>query len=352
MKVAFLTRYDERRASSRVRAFRYAGPLAELGIQCRFLPWANRPRRTWPAYTVRALALARWADVVVLQKPFQPPWFVDLLAGINPRIVVDVDDAVWEPVGGDGDDATRAAELGRRLDHAASRAVAIVAGSRYLAGCLHSRGAGVVPDVVPSSVELDRFPVREHRDAHPVVVGWIGSPENLADFDACRGVLARLVAAGTAVLRVVSSAAPAFDGIPAEFVPWSASGEPREVARFDIGIMPLRDTPRSRGRCGFKAVEYMAAGVPVVSSALAGPSEVVEHGVTGFLAGDEAGWEEHLVALGGDPDLRRRMGEAGRRMVAERYSTSANAPRLAEILARAAGRPDTVAPARTSEAQR
>ena len=333
MNVGFLTRYDERRASSRVRAYRYAGPLAELGVNCRFVPWANRPRRAWPAYTARALALAVWADVIVLQKPFQPPWFVDALARINPRIVVDVDDAVWEPV--DRGDAARAFELGRRLDHAGSRAVAVTTGSRYLAECLRDRGLARVPHVLPSSVELDRFPLHEHRDVRPAVVGWIGSPENLSDLAACRAPLVRLVASRTAVLRVMSSRPPTFEDLPAQFVPWSAAEGPGRVATFDIGIMPLCDTPRSRGRCGFKAIEYMAAGVPVVTSPLAGPSEVVEHGVTGFHAENDAAWERYLGLLADAAALRQRMGSAGRFAASERYSVKANASRLAGILAAA-----------------
>jgi len=145
------------------------------------------------------------------------------------------------------------------------------------------------------------------------------------------------VAAGEATLRVVSSRPAPLQDISAEFVPWSIEAEPAAVSGFDIGIMPLRDTARTRGRCGFKAIECMAAGVPVVASPVRGPSEVVSHGVTGYLAADDAEWEARLQELAGDHELRSRMGRAGRERVAAAYSAAAWAPRLAALLeARAA----------------
>lgn len=336
MKVAFLTRYDERRASSRVRAYRYAPYLAELGITARYLPWANRPRVQWPTYVVRSLALAAWADVVVLHKPFHPPWFVEALRRCNARLVVDVDDAIWEPTG--PDDAARATELGRRLGVTLRSAVAAVAGNRILADWLVDRAPGLQVTVIPSPVEPERVPVRHHQPVPRPVVGWIGSPENLRELEVCARPLASLAREERVCIRVVSSKAPRLDGCPVEFVPWSLATEAAAVATFDIGIMPLVDTPRTRGRCGFKAIEYMAAGIPVVASAVPGPADVVEDGVTGFLVDDRPGWERALQRLITDHALRATLGAAGRRRVEERYATSVTADQLAAVLREAAGR--------------
>jgi glycosyltransferase involved in cell wall biosynthesis len=339
VRVAFLTRYDRRRASSRVRAYQYGPHLAALGFTCRFLPWGERPRPRWPAYVVRALALARWADVVVLQKPFQPVWFVDALARLNPHLVVDVDDAVWEaPDGSHTGAVQRAAELGRRFDHAARRAGLVIVGSNHLAELVRGRCPETEVHVLPSCVEFDRFPPHRHRPGRPAVVGWIGSPENLAEIGVCEQALRRLVTAGEVTLRVVSSRPAPLSDLPAQFAPWSIEGEPVAVSGFDIGIMPLRDTARTRGRCGFKAIECMAAGVPVVASPVPGPSEVVSHGVTGYLAANDTEWEARLQELARDHELRSRMGQAGRERVASAYSAAACAPRLAALLEARTGR--------------
>jgi glycosyltransferase involved in cell wall biosynthesis len=277
------------------------------------------------------MALARWANVVVLQKPFHPDWFIDTLANLNRNIVVDIDDAVWEPVA--GQDIERAAVLGGRLDYIISRARLLVTGSQYLADILQHRNPAIRAHVLPSSVEISQFAIHNHGASGPVVAGWIGSPEHLRDISVCRVPLAKLVKKGDLHLRVVSSDPLGLDDLPSEFVRWSANREPSHVASFDIGIMPLRDTPRSRGRCGFKAIQYMAAGVPVVSSALPGPSDVVEDGVTGFVVDDDEGWRVRLTELARDAELRKRIGAAGRAAVKERYSAASNARRLADLLA-------------------
>jgi glycosyltransferase involved in cell wall biosynthesis len=329
LKVAFLTRYDQKRASSRVRAYQYLPHLRRLGVEGRILPWGNRPRHRWPAYLAQAARLAHWADVVVLQKPFQPSWFIDALARINPRLVVDVDDALWE----------RDIESGQRLDYATRRAGLAIVGSSYLSSCLQRRCPGIEVEVLPSSVELTDFPERTHTQSRPVVAGWIGSPENLTDFSACDGALRSLVTQEVISLRIVSSRPLDLPGLQAEFVPWSAYGALDEVARFDLGLMPLVDTPATRGRCGFKAIEYMAAGVPVVSSALAGPSDVVRSGITGYLVDSQEEWQDRIRQLAADHELRQQLGAAGRSLVREFFDASGNAPRLASMLADHANRP-------------
>src|SRR5262249_30394047 len=118
------------------------------------------------------------------------------------------------------------------------------------------------------------------------------------------------------------------------FIAWTSDGERDAILSFDLGIMPLRDDQRSRGRCGYKAIEYMAAGLPVVASPVGATSEVVDDGVTGFLPNGPAAWEDRLRALAGDVELRSTMGRAGRARVGERFSVRSTLPLLLDVFDR------------------
>ena len=108
-----------------------------------------------------------------------------------------------------------------------------------------------------------------------------------------------------------------------------------DLQSLQVGIMPLPDLPFERGKCGYKLIQYMACGLPVVASPVGVNAQIVEHGVTGFLASSAQEWNDALLRLYNNPDLRQRMGSAGRKKVEEKYSLQVAAPRLLEILEQA-----------------
>src|SRR5207302_5975012 len=133
-------------------------------------------------------------------------------------------------------------------------------------------------------------------------------------------------------LHVVGAAVPeALAGIPAQSFPWTEESEIERIAAFDVGIMPLHDTPWERGKCAYKLLQVMAAGKPVIASPVGANAQVVQHGVNGYLANTTEEWTVALRALAADPDLRQRMGAEARRTVEDSYSAAAMAPRLAAI---------------------
>jgi len=101
---------------------------------------------------------------------------------------------------------------------------------------------------------------------------------------------------------------------------------------MDVGIMPLTDTPWARGKCGYKLIQYMACGLPVIASPVGVNAEIVEHGVNGFLASTENEWRAALGVLLGDSSLRQRMGAEGRRKVEREYSLAVWGPKVAAML--------------------
>lgn len=330
MKVGFLTRYDEGRGSSRLRAFDLVPHLARHGVEARVLSRRRggdgNGRGTYP---LRALGLAAWADIMVLQKPNQAPALLDLLRTANRRLVVDLDDALWCPTSpaptADERAAARRAEA--RLGHALRRARAAFAGSAHLARWMSERRPGLDVTVLPTSVDLDRYPVAA-AGGRRLTLGWIGSGDNLAELEQLDGVLRELSSEVDFELRVISDRRPALPGLPVELTPWSPAAEVAALAGCDVGLMPLEDTERSRGRCGFKAIQYMATGLPVVASAVGAASEVVADGVTGFLAASPAEWLDRLRLLAADPARRRGMGGEGRRRAERLFSIPSNLPKL------------------------
>src|SRR5439155_8603473 len=119
-------------------------------------------------------------------------------------------------------------------------------------------------------------------------------------------------------------------GVPTEIRPWSEEHEARDLHEFDVGLMPLTDIPWSRGKCGFKLIQYMAVGLPVVASPIGVNREIVEPGINGFLAAGMPDWEEALERLAADPALAARLGAAGRAKVERQYCVQVLAPRFVE----------------------
>src|SRR5262249_43307060 len=132
---------------------------------------------------------------------------------------------------------------------------------------------------------------------------------------------------------------PELAGIKAESFPWTEESEIARIAAFDIGIMPLSDTPWERGKSAYKLIQVMAAGKPVVASPVGANRQVVQHGVNGFLAETAEPWAEALRTLANNPALRNEMGARARETVVDRYATAVVAPRLASILREAAAAP-------------
>jgi hypothetical protein len=172
-----------------------------------------------------------------------------------------------------------------------------------------------------------------------MTVGWIGTPTTASFLTPLAPVLRALAAEQAFEVQVAgSTAALAFDGVPTRNLPWSLDGEVELFNQCDIGVYPLPDDDWARGKCGFKAIQFMSCGVPVVASAVGVNREIVQDGVNGFLASTPDEWRHKLSALMGDANLRRRLGAAGRRTIQARYSLQVNGPRVAAVIGAALAR--------------
>lgn len=349
MRLAVLTRYGRMGASSRLRMMQFAPALAEGAIEAEFLPFfddryledlyrgASRFRSSLSAYLRRLhqLRVARSADAIWLEKEALP-WVPAILEGmIIPRhvpIVTDYDDAVFHRYDLHKLSIVRRL-LGKKIDQVMATSSLVMAGNAYLADRARAAGAARV-EIVPTVVDTDRYLVRPPPSSESVpVVGWIGSPNTWQTYMApILPMLLDVAVQSGARLRVVGAGVPTDLHPLVDVIPWSEADEVDQIHRMDIGIMPLDDSPWARGKCGYKLIQYMACGIPVIASPVGVNTEIVEHGVNGLLAAGEAAWREALVALLVNPHFRQCLGQAGRAQVEERYSTRIWGPRIVELL--------------------
>jgi glycosyltransferase involved in cell wall biosynthesis len=186
--------------------------------------------------------------------------------------------------------------------------------------------------VVPSLVDTEAAPVRSHVDRESVVLGWIGSFGTAPYLDSIAGSLER-VAIGLAPRRVelltVGGEAPPLRGVASTAISWSEAAERDVLSRMDIGLMPLPDTPWTRGKCAYKALQYMASGIPAVVDDVGISASAV--GIGGRAVRNADQWVEALTELAGSAALRAEIGARGRARVKEEYSVQRWAPVLSRI---------------------
>ena len=285
-------------------------------------------------------------DVIFIYREIFPigPAIVERLLALRgrPPMVFDFDDAIFLPSVSEANRAIGALKQPRKVAAIIRRSSHVIAGNEYLAA--YARRFNDAVTTVPTCVDTTRFvpapdAFTQNGSRRTPVVGWIGSPTTGSYIRALGPVLRRVGEHHQFVLRVSGAGEPlAIEGVTTEDMPWTLAGEVGLFNSCDIGVYPLADDEWSKGKCGFKAIEFMACGVPVVAAAVGVNREIIQDGVNGFLASSEDEWVEKIGRLLVDRELRRRFAEAGRRTVEERYSLHVNAPRIAAAIRDVAGK--------------
>ncbi|HXV75820.1 MAG TPA: glycosyltransferase family 4 protein [Candidatus Polarisedimenticolaceae bacterium] len=332
-RLAVLPVDDARGASTRYRVLAYLPALRAAG----FDPHVHDPLRTRGtlagaariADLTRDVAAASRAEVVLVHRKMYPPPFAGRLRRAASRLVLDIDDAVDLPPPGRELDRRTRERYRRNFDATAAAADLVVCGNAELERRVpHERTVRL-----PTPVDTARFRPDALGPPRPLTLGWVGHSDNLRYLERLLPVLRELAGRHPAFsLIVVADRPPAIDGVPIEFRRWSLE---QEISCFDgiaVGLMPLEDGEWARSKCAFKAIQYMALGIPPVVSPVGMNREVVEHGISGFLAADAGQWIEAIETLFSRPELAASIGAAGRRVVERRYSLAANAPLLIDAL--------------------
>jgi glycosyltransferase involved in cell wall biosynthesis len=363
MKVLGLSSYPVEAACARYRMEQFVGPLAERGITLTtrafldsqlFVQLYRREAfiRTAiglfkPALLrLRDVVTASQADVVMVQREamvFGPPLVEWLVTHACKRpMVLDLDDATYvsytSPTYG---------SLGRTLkwfsktDDLIRWAAIATCGNRAIAEYVSSQGTAA--RVIPTVVDTEVFrPAAGRSEDTPVVLGWIGTHSTFPYLESVFPVLEELAKTHRFRLRVVGAGKDEIriPGVEVENVPWKLEREIQDFQSIDIGLYPIDSAVYSgkwaAGKSGFKAVQYMAVGIPYVATPAGGSAEIGEAGTTHFFASTSDEWRDALKELIVDSDKRKWMGAAGRRHVTEHYALPAQADKLAAALREAA----------------
>jgi glycosyltransferase involved in cell wall biosynthesis len=263
-----------------------------------------------------------------------PAWLERLFIGGLP-FVFDFDDALYIPTASAANAWAARLRSPQRVIASCRAARHVMVGNEVLAQFARPHARAVT--IVPSTVDLAQYaPAVREENVRPIV-GWTGSGTTQPHLAALGPALARLRQEVDYELRVIGDGAPDLPGVDVVRVPWRAETEAADLRDLDVGLMPVPDDEWGRGKCGMKAIQYMALGIPPVVSPVGMNTTLVGDGVSGFHARTPDDWVTAIARLLRDGALRRRMGAAARETVVAGYTAQVQAPRVAQLLRDSAG---------------
>lgn len=344
MKVLLLSRYGPLGASSRVRSLQYLPYLESQGVKVTVKPLlsdayvsalyngGDKRFEIIKGYLSRLFLLltAKKYDVVIVEKeifPFLPAFAERFLHLIKVPYLVDYDDAIFHNYDLSQNKLVRFI-LAKKIDTVMRLASVVTAGNKYLAERAVKSGANKV-EIIPTVVDSERYTPKNIYNSEDLIVGWIGTPSTSKYLKPLLPVFDKLQKKYGTRFVAVGANQETFKNSVVEAWPWSEDTEVASIQKFDIGIMPLVDSPWERGKCGYKLIQYMACGVPVVGSPVGVNTEIISLQINGDLASEPDEWfvvlERMLIS---DAEQRKEMGIAGRKIVEQCYSRQAQSLNL------------------------
>jgi glycosyltransferase involved in cell wall biosynthesis len=361
MNILGLSSYPVEAAATRYRLEQFVGPLAERGITLKVRPFLDSKafemlyqRHALP-YTALALvksglrrmkhlSLLGRADAVLVQREamiFGPPLIEWLAVRVfRCPMVLDLDDATYVPY-----TSPTYGNLGKALkwfsktDDLIRWAKVVTCGNRAIAEYAESKGA--TTRIIPTVVDTDIFRPVQRNPGESLVLGWIGTHSTFPYLKTVFPVLQELAKTYRFKLRIVGAGEHAVNipGVEVENLEWKLEREVADFQSFDVGLYPIDPTLYAEkwaaGKSGFKAIQYMAVGIPFVATPIGAMGEIGRSTVTHLSAMTNDEWRAALALLLSDPEMRNEMGSAGRRHVVEHYSLSDQAEKLAQVLRQA-----------------
>lgn len=259
-----------------------------------------------------------------------PPVFEKLIHQRRVPIVFDFDDAIFVSYRSPSNGYFSYLKFASKTKTICRIASHVMVGNPYLAQ--YARQVNDRVTVIPTTIDTEKYQVTPPKNpSGPPVIGWTGSHSTVQHLDTLRGALKKLAQRESFRLRVIGTPAYECPPVDVEAIRWRAETEVKDLSVIDIGVMPLPDDRWSKGKCGLKALQFMAAGIPTVCSPVGVNTDIIQDDQNGFIAGTEDQWVEKLTQLLRSHELRQRLGQAGRETVERKYSAITQTPRVYEI---------------------
>lgn len=351
-RIFFLTPYPHGEApSQRFRFEQYFEYLRDSGFEIEQYPFLDD--KTWKtlyaegkifrkilgvlrSFARRKLLLfkLRKADYIFIHREaahLGPPFYEWFIAKVLRRkYIYDFDDAIWLPNYSETNARFHRLKAYWKVKYCIKWAHQVSAGNQYLAdyALKYNKNIRVIPTTIDT--EGHHNILCDHTSV-PVTIGWTGTHTTMHYLNEIIPVLETLEQKYNFKLIVISNEKPSFELKSLEFIKWKKETEIQDLARIQIGIMPLRHDIWSEGKCGFKGLQYMSLGMATIMSPVGVNTQIIQDGENGFIASTQVEWKEKLELLLNDQNLRENLGKAGRKTILEKYSVIANQKNYLEL---------------------
>lgn len=308
-------------ASTRYRIFQFIPYLEQHGWRCEYVSVNKQGLFS----RLRLLWKVRRFDIVVIQRKLFGALFLTLLRTMAKRLVFDFDDAIFL-----NDDGSHSKRRAQRFHHVSRQANLVLAGNQYLASFSQCRRT----EVFPTGIVFKRY--RDACDASVSQVStpdlltlvWIGSRSTMKYLERHRTLLEKIGEQFSNIqFKIIADFELRFAHLTTTCISWSQQTELIELCSASIGIAPMSDDPWTRGKCALKVVQYMACGLPVVSSNCGANADIIQQDETGFLCNSSTDWINAIAALQ-DITLRTKMGRRGQEFVRQHLAVEALGERM------------------------
>ena len=253
--------------------------------------------------------------------PIGPPIFEWIIAKVlKKKIVYDFDDAIWLENTSQSNQLISRIKRHSKVESISKWASLILCGNHHLMEFARKYNLNV--EYIPTTIDLvnGHNQLKQHKNQNKVVLGWTGTHSTIKYLHEIEDVLLELQKKYNIQINIISNKEPVFKKLAFNYIPWVKEKEIEDLLFFDIGIMPLLNNEWAKGKCGFKALQYMALGIPSVISPVGVNTEIIKDNNNGFLASNNNEWIEKISKLIESKVLRESIGNSGRLTVLEKYS--------------------------------
>jgi len=267
------------------------------------------------------------ADFIFIHReatPIGPPWMEWIISKVlRKRMIYDFDDAIWLKDTSGVNNFISKLKWQQKVSSICRWSFRVSVGNNYLAKfAAEYNKNNIINPTTLDTLHAHRG-LKNHGD-RPLTIGWTGSHSTMKYLYPLEGVLKRLEQRYHFRFVVISNRQPDMQLANLHYIPWAQVREVDDLRQLHIGLMPLPDDPWAKGKCGFKALQYLSLGIPALVSPVGVNTEIVAHGTNGFVCNNNEDWYEYLSQLMDDAAMRTRLGRAGRKTVEARYSVQSN----------------------------